>query len=77
METVKDCSDEDTTQEQILALGQIARRHLQILEWSLFWCMCALGWGFDTQVNGAITSVPAFRAYYGYDYKGSPTIPAH
>jgi len=31
--------------------------------------------GFDTQVNGAIISVPAFRAYYGYYFKGSLTIP--
>ncbi|KAL4882054.1 maltose permease [Aspergillus karnatakaensis] len=77
MEAVKAASEEDTTQEQSLTLAQIARQHPQIIGWSLFWCMCALGWGFDTQVNGAIISVPAFRAYYGYYYEGSPTIPAH
>ncbi|KAE8416035.1 general substrate transporter [Aspergillus pseudocaelatus] len=39
--------------------------------------MCALGWGFDTQVNGAMVSVPAFREYYGYVYQGNPVIPAN
>lgn len=57
--------ERDNEQEHSLTLGYVARHHPKILWWSFFWCMCAVGWGFDTQVNGAIISVPAFREYYG------------
>ncbi|KAF7596129.1 hypothetical protein BBP40_003391 [Aspergillus hancockii] len=76
LEAMKGTTREDIGDEQTLTFGQIAR-HPKLIGWLLFWCMCALGWGFDTQVNGAMVSVPAFRKYYGYVYQGKPVIPAH
>lgn len=55
----------DNDQERSLTLALVARNHPKLLFWSFFWCLTAVGWGFDTQVNGAMISVPAFRAYYG------------
>ncbi|KAF7556651.1 hypothetical protein G7Z17_g1189 [Cylindrodendrum hubeiense] len=51
--------------EHNLTFRQVVQKHPKIVWWSFFWCMCAVGWGFDTQVNGAIISVPAFREFYG------------
>lgn len=55
----------DNDQERSLTLRSVARNHPKLLFWSFFWCLTAVGWGFDTQVNGVMISVPAFRAYYG------------
>lgn len=55
----------DNAEERSLTLRTVARNHPKLLFWSFFWCLTAVGWGFDTQVNGAMISVPAFRAYYG------------
>ncbi|OGM50899.1 hypothetical protein ABOM_000694 [Aspergillus bombycis] len=77
LEVVKEPGVGERHDEQTLSFAQLLRQHPRIIGWSMFWCMCALGWGFDTQVNGAMVSVPAFREYYGYVYKGNPIIPAH
>ncbi|KAH7201512.1 general substrate transporter [Fusarium oxysporum] len=62
--------------EHNLTFRDVARRHPKIIWWSFFWCMCAVGWGFDTQVNGAMVGVPAFRKYYGHELDGDWVIPA-
>lgn len=67
----------DNAQEHTMTLASAFRKHPKIILWSFFWCLCAVGWGFDTQVNGAMISVPEFRAYYGYIYEGEPVIAAH
>ncbi|KAE8378536.1 maltose permease [Aspergillus bertholletiae] len=77
LEAIKGSMIGDNHEEQKLTFVQLLKQHPRIIAWSIFWCMCALGWGFDTQVNGAMVSVPAFREYYGYVYKGSPVIPAN
>ncbi|KAJ3533501.1 hypothetical protein NM208_g7959 [Fusarium decemcellulare] len=64
------------TNEHDLSFRDVAKNHPKIIWWSFFWCMCAVGWGFDTQVNGAIIGVPAFREYYGHQRNGSWIIPA-
>ncbi|KAK2810585.1 hypothetical protein FQN50_002842 [Emmonsiellopsis sp. PD_5] len=78
MDDIKKTAARDPNQDEAtLSFADIARQHPRIVFWALFWCMTALGWGFDTQVNGAMVGVPAFRLYYGYMYKGSAVIPAH
>ncbi|KAF4963198.1 hypothetical protein FSARC_8776 [Fusarium sarcochroum] len=62
--------------EHSLTFKDVAKKYPKIIWWSFFWCMCAVGWGFDTQVNGSIIGVPAFRKYYGYEHNGSWIIPA-
>ncbi|KAF5581628.1 maltose permease [Fusarium pseudocircinatum] len=62
--------------EHSLTFKDVARKHPKIIWWSFFWCMCAVGWGFDTQVNGAMVGVPAFRKYYGHELNGDWVIPA-
>ncbi|KAI8713561.1 MFS domain-containing protein [Fusarium sp. LHS14.1] len=73
-------SDKDATaanaNEHNLTFRDVARKHPKIIWWSFFWCMCAVGWGFDTQFNGAMVSVPAFRKYYGHELDGDWVIPA-
>ncbi|KAF7529965.1 hypothetical protein PCG10_004940 [Penicillium crustosum] len=66
----------DYEHEQHLTLKEVARKHPKLLLWTFFWCMCALGWGFDTQVNGSIIGVPSFRSYYGDKFQGDAVIPA-
>ncbi|KAJ9144194.1 Maltose permease [Pleurostoma richardsiae] len=68
--------NELAAREPEMTFLDVAKKHPKIIWWSFFWCMCAVGWGFDTQVNGAIISVPAFRSYYGHEYNGSSVIPA-
>ncbi|KAJ5150918.1 uncharacterized protein N7482_010170 [Penicillium canariense] len=69
-------ADADADRERHLTVLETFRKHPTIVFWSFFWCMTALGWGFDTQVNGAMIGVASFRSYYGYMYNGAPVIPA-
>ncbi|PNS17522.1 Repressible high-affinity phosphate permease [Sphaceloma murrayae] len=66
----------DNAEEHELTLRVVARQHPKIILWSFFWCMCAVGWGFDTQVNGAMVSIPTFRGYYGYYLDGKAVLGA-
>ncbi|KAF9894648.1 hypothetical protein FE257_006536 [Aspergillus nanangensis] len=75
-EASKDAEVIDALYDRQMTAMETFRKHPKIVLWAFFWCMTALGWGFDTQVNGAIISVPSFRTYYGYIYQGSPVIPA-
>ncbi|VUC27017.1 unnamed protein product [Clonostachys rosea] len=70
-------SFQDNAKEHRLRFRDVARHHPRIIWWSFFWCMCAIGWGFDTQVNGAIIGVPAFRKYFGHEVDGDYVIPAN
>ncbi|KAL2831563.1 maltose permease [Aspergillus cavernicola] len=77
VESAKEHAPADTNPEATLTFGHIARHHPKIIAWALFWSMCALGWGFDTQVNGAIIGVPGFRKYFGHKHEDIYVIPAH
>ena len=46
----------DADQEHHLTIRDIWKSHKALMGWSFFWAMCAIGWGFDAQVNGAMIS---------------------
>ena len=56
----------DNVQEHQLTFMDVARYHKALIWWSFYFAMCAVGWGFDAQVNGAMISVPSFRRDFGY-----------
>jgi hypothetical protein len=56
----------DNVQEHQLTFMDVAREHKSLIWWSFYFAMCAVGWGFDAQVNGAMISVPSFRRDFGY-----------
>ena len=55
----------DNELEHELTIRYILKHHKALAGWAFFWAMCAIGWGFDAQVNGAMISVPAFRRDFG------------
>ncbi|KAH5037000.1 hypothetical protein HBI75_079330 [Parastagonospora nodorum] len=67
----------DNETEHRLTLGDIWKNHRSLIWCSFFWAMCAIGWGFDAQINGAMISVPAFRRDFGYIFNGEPVLPAN
>lgn len=56
----------DNDREHQLTFMDVARDHKSLIWWSFYFAMCAVGWGFDAQVNGAMISVPSFRRDFGY-----------
>ncbi|KAH7041609.1 maltose permease [Microdochium trichocladiopsis] len=76
------CVDKDTPvenaigQEHELTLGQVFRHHKAVAWWCFYWAMCAVGWGFDAQINGAMIAVAAFRRDFGYVLDGEAILPA-
>ncbi|KAE9373956.1 general substrate transporter [Stipitochalara longipes BDJ] len=66
----------DIDTEHQLTLGHVWKHHKAIIGWSFFWAMCAVGWGFDGQVNGAMIGVAAFREDFGYILDGQAVLPA-
>ncbi|KAH8751460.1 maltose permease, partial [Hyaloscypha finlandica] len=66
----------DIDQEHQLTFRDAWKHHKAIIGWSFFWAMCAIGWGFDAQVNGAMISVPSFRRDFGYIFEGEAVLPA-
>jgi hypothetical protein len=56
----------DNVHEHQLTFIEVARYHKALIWWSFYFAMCAVGWGFDAQVNGAMISVPSFRRDFGY-----------
>ncbi|KAH7410521.1 hypothetical protein DE146DRAFT_776254 [Phaeosphaeria sp. MPI-PUGE-AT-0046c] len=61
--------------EHHLTLPEVWRKHPALIWSSFFWAMCAIGWGFDAQINGAMISVPAFPRDFGYIFEGEPVLP--
>ncbi|KAH7558305.1 hypothetical protein BM1_05577 [Bipolaris maydis] len=66
----------DNINEHQLTLGQVFKKHPALVGWSFFWSMCAVGWGFDAQINGAMISVASFRKDFGYVLDGEAILPA-
>ncbi|KAH8599234.1 general substrate transporter [Bisporella sp. PMI_857] len=62
--------------EHQLTFRDVWKYHKAIIGWSFFWAMCAVGWGFDAQVNGAMIGVPSFRRDFGYIFEGQAVLPA-
>ena len=56
---------EDNIREHGISMYDAIMRHKRICWWTFFFAMSAVGWGFDAQVNGAMLSVPQFRADFG------------
>lgn len=56
----------DNVHEHQLTFIEVAQHHKALIWWSFYFAMCAVGWGFDAQVNGAMISVPSFRRDFGY-----------
>ncbi|KAH7329462.1 maltose permease [Stachybotrys elegans] len=75
-----DAKEEKTSdalqQEHDLTLRGILQSHKAIVWWCFFWAMCAVGWGFDAQINGAMISVASFRRDFGYVLDGEAILPA-
>ncbi|KAF4214442.1 hypothetical protein CNMCM5878_009252 [Aspergillus fumigatiaffinis] len=63
--------------EDSVTFSYVLKHHKAIIAWSFYWAMCAIGWGFDAQINGAVISVPAFRREYGYVLDGEAILPAN
>lgn len=57
----------DESLEHGLTVKYMLSNHKGLCAWTFFWATCAIGWGFDAQVNGAMIGVPSFRRDYGYD----------
>jgi hypothetical protein len=51
--------------EKQITVRDVFTKHPRLAWWIFYWAMAAVGWGFDAQVNGAMTSVPAFRRDFG------------
>ncbi|KAI6365780.1 hypothetical protein MCOR25_005269 [Pyricularia grisea] len=65
------------TQEQELTLREVFKNHKIIVWWCFYWAMCAVGWGFDAQINGAMIAVDSFRRDFGYlTSEGEAILPA-
>jgi hypothetical protein len=55
----------DQSLEHELTVKHMFANHKTLIFWTLWWATCAIGWGFDAQVNGAMISVPSFRRDFG------------
>ncbi|KAF2185327.1 maltose permease [Zopfia rhizophila CBS 207.26] len=66
----------DNDLEHTLTLRDVFKYHKPLVWWCFYWAMCAIGWGFDAQINGAMISVAAFRADFGYILDGEAVLPA-
>ncbi|TIA38959.1 hypothetical protein D6C78_03627 [Aureobasidium pullulans] len=66
----------DDELEHQLTVAYVVKHHKTLIWWTFYWAMCAVGWGFDAQVNGAMISVPAFRRDFGYIFEGEAVLPA-
>ncbi|KAE8371878.1 maltose permease [Aspergillus bertholletiae] len=66
----------DNEHEHSLTLADVYRNHKAIIGWSFYWAMCAIGWGFDAQINGAVISIASFRRDFGYVADGVAILPA-
>ncbi|KAJ9150389.1 Maltose permease [Pleurostoma richardsiae] len=63
-------------ENQISSLKDVFKHHKTLVWWCFFWAMCAVGWGFDAQINGAMIAVASFRRDFGYIFEGEPVLPA-
>ncbi|KAH6665860.1 maltose permease [Plectosphaerella plurivora] len=63
-------------QERDLTLQEVFKKHKIVVWWCFYWAMCAVGWGFDAQINGAMVSVAPFRRDFGYELDGEAILPA-
>ncbi|KAH8724187.1 maltose permease [Phaeosphaeriaceae sp. PMI808] len=70
------CIEQDHTIEQELTFRHVLRNHKAMVWWCFYFAMCAVGWGFDAQVNGAMIAVPSFRRDFGYILNGEAVLPA-
>ncbi|KAL1600758.1 hypothetical protein SLS60_007146 [Paraconiothyrium brasiliense] len=66
----------DNINEHQLTLKEVWKKHPALIGWSFYWSMCAIGWGFDAQINGTMISVASFRRDFGYIFEGEAVLPA-
>ena len=57
----------DDSLEHEITVEYMFAHHKKLIAWTFYWATCAIGWGFDAQVNGAMISVPSFRRDFGYN----------
>ncbi|GBE88356.1 General alpha-glucoside permease [Sparassis crispa] len=62
--------------ERALTPLQAIRTYWRAFFWSIFMCMGALLWGYDSQVGGGLLSVPSFRRDFGYEADGGWVLAA-
>lgn len=55
----------DDSLEHEITVKYMITHHKTLIFWVLWWATCAIGWGFDAQVNGAMIGVPSFRRDFG------------
>ncbi|EEY23479.1 maltose permease [Verticillium alfalfae VaMs.102] len=75
-DTKEGMSTSANQQEHELTLKTVFKHHKAVIWWCFYWAMCAIGWGFDAQINGAMISVAAFRRDFGYVVDGEAILPA-
>ncbi|EPS39421.1 hypothetical protein H072_6816 [Dactylellina haptotyla CBS 200.50] len=68
--------ENDNAEEHSLTFSYVLRNHPSLIFFSFYWAISAFGWGFDSQINGAMISVPAFRRDFGYVENGQAILPA-
>ncbi|KAJ0425529.1 maltose permease [Aspergillus carlsbadensis] len=59
-----------------LSLRQLVTDSPAVVWWAFYWGMAGVAWGFDSQINGAVLSVPSFRRAFGYVENGEAILPA-
>ncbi|KAL2829441.1 maltose permease [Aspergillus cavernicola] len=64
------------TQEDNMTMSYLFKHHQAVIWWSFYWAICAIGWGFDAQINGAMIAVASFRRDFGYLREGEAILPA-
>lgn len=67
---------EAAAEQRSMSTLQAIRRYWRAFFWSLFMCMGALLWGYDSQVGGGLLSVPSFRRDFGHEANGAYVLPA-
>ncbi|KAG7121880.1 General alpha-glucoside permease like protein [Verticillium longisporum] len=75
-DTKEGMSTSANQQEHELTLKTVFKHHKAVIWWCFYWAMCAIGWGFDAQINGAMISVAVFRRDFGYIVDGEAILPA-
>ncbi|RXG50444.1 hypothetical protein VDGE_04820 [Verticillium dahliae] len=75
-DTKEGMSTSANQQEHELTLKTVFKHHKAVIWWCFYWAMCAIGWGFDAEINGAMISVAVFRRDFGYVVDGEAILPA-
>lgn len=60
--------------EHDIAMKIAIAKYWRSMGYCIFFCMSAVLWGYDMQVNGGLLAAPQFRAVFGYTLPDGETI---